>query len=143
MNKLLTLIAILVLFSCKKDEPYSTTPEIEFISLTPSSTDEFSNNITLKISYKDGDGDIGYVDPDIYSLFIKDARLPRADEYHVQPLTPPDQPIQIEGELSINLAGLFVLGSDSTETTRFTVKLRDRAGNWSNEVVSTNITVTK
>ena len=143
MNKLLAIFCIVFLFSCKKDEPYSTTPEIEFISLTPSSTPEFSQNVTLKISYKDGDGDIGYEDPDAYSLFIKDARLPQADEYHVQPLTPPDQAIQIEGELSINLAGLFVLGSDSTESTKFTVKLRDRAGNWSNEVVTSNITIKK
>jgi hypothetical protein len=61
----------------------------------------------------------------------------------IQPLTPPSSKIQIEGELQINLAGLFVLGSDSTETTSFTVKLKDRAGNWSNEVTTSSITVNK
>ena len=145
MNKLILIsLSIILLFSCKKDdEAYSDIPEIEFISLTPSSTSEFSSNIKLIISYKDGDGDIGTDDPDEYTLLIHDSRLPDADEHHIQPLTPPSSKIQIEGELQINLAGLFVSGSDSTETTSFTVKLKDRAGNWSNEVTTSSITVNK
>ena len=145
MNKLILIsLSIILLFSCKKDdEAYSDIPEIEFVSLTPSSTSEFSSNIKLIISYKDGDGDIGTDDPDEYTLLIHDSRLPDADEHHIQPLTPPSSKIQIEGELQINLAGLFVLGSDSTETTSFTVKLKDRAGNWSNELTTSSITVNK
>lgn len=132
-----------MVFACKKEEKYSNTPAIEFVSLSPSSTTEFSRNIKLVISYKDGDGDIGTDDPDAYTLLIKDARLPNADEFHIQPLTPPGSAIQIEGELNISLPGLFVLGTDSTETTSFNVKLKDRAGNWSNEVSTSSITVTK
>lgn len=147
MNKLhyisLLFGITLVFTSCKKEEKYSEVPEIEFVSLTPSSTSEFSQNIVLKLTYKDGDGDIGNEDPDIYSLYVKDSRLPRADEYHVKPLTPPDQNLQIEGELTIRLSGIFILGSDSTESTKFTVKLKDRAGNWSNEVVTSSIKVSK
>ena len=141
---ILVSLSVLLLFSCKKDdEPFSSTPAIEFVSLSPKTTSEFSSNINLVISYQDGDGDIGTNDPDEYTLLIKDARLPAADELHIQPLTPPDQPIQIEGELNINLSGLFVLGTDSTETTTFSIKLRDRAGNWSNEVTTSSITVKK
>lgn len=145
MNKLIIFsLSLLVLFSCKKeDEAYSETPEIEFVSLTPKTTSEFSQDIKLVISYKDGDGDIGTDDPDEYTLLIHDSRLPAADEYHIQPLTPPDQSIQIEGDLKINMAGLFVLGSDTTESTSFTVKLRDRAGNWSNTITTSTITVNK
>lgn len=145
MNRLIIIsLSVLLLFSCKKDdEAYSTTPEIEFVSLTPKTNSEFSQNIKLVISYKDGDGDIGTDDPDEYTLLIHDSRLPAADEYHIQPLTPPNTSIQIEGELNINLAGLFVLGSDSTESTTFKVKLKDRAGNWSNEVTTSSITVNK
>lgn len=140
----LFIISLLLILSCKKeDETYSTTPEIEFISLTPSTTPEFSQDVRLVIKYKDGDGDIGTEDPDSYSLFVKDARLPNADEYHVQPLSPPGSNIQIEGELKIKLAGLFVIGTDSTEKTSFKVKLKDRAGNFSNEISTTSITITK
>ena len=139
-----TAFTLLLVFSCKKEEEkYSTTPEIEFVSLTPSSTAEFSQNVRLVLKYKDGDGDIGTEDPDSYSLFVKDARLPKADEYHVQPLSPPGSNIQIEGELSVKLAGLFVIGSDSTENTSFKVKLKDRAGNFSNEITTSKITITK
>ena len=136
-------LGIILFFSCKKDDKYSNTPEIEFISLSPNSTNEFSEPVNLKISYKDGDGDIGTNDPDDYTLHIKDARLPNADEYHIQPLTPPGNELQIEGELNIVITGLFVLGSDTTETTHFNVKLKDRAGNWSNEVVTSSITIKK
>jgi len=145
MNRLILItLSIIFLFSCKKDdEVYSDTPEIEFVSLTPSATSEFSQDIKLIISFKDGDGDLGTEDPDEYTLLIHDSRLPAADEYHIQPLTPPNSSIQIEGELKINLAGLFVLGTDTSETTTFSIKIRDRAGNWSNEVISSSITVNK
>lgn len=145
MKKIIILsLCILFFVSCKKDEErYSTTPEIEFVSLTPSSTGEFSQNIRLTITYKDGDGDIGNSDPDEYSISIWDKRLPQPDEYHIQPLTPPESSIQIEGSLKVNLAGIFVLGNGNSETTTFRVKLKDRAGNWSNEITTSSITVTK
>ncbi|MEN8787759.1 MAG: hypothetical protein ABF264_03435 [Flavobacteriales bacterium] len=147
MNKILLKLILFLLslsiFGCKKDEKYSEIPEIEFVSLTPNSTTEFSQNIVLKLTYKDGDGDIGHEDPDVYALFVKDSRLPQADEYHVKPLTPPEQTLQIEGELTVRLSSIFVLGSDSTESTKYRVKLRDRAGNWSNEIETSSIQVSK
>ncbi len=141
--KLILFLLSLSIFGCKKDEKYSEIPEIEFVSLTPNSTTEFSQNIVLKLTYKDGDGDIGHEDPDVYALFVKDSRLPQADEYHVKPLTPPEQTLQIEGELTVRLSSIFVLGSDSTESTKYRVKLRDRAGNWSNEIETSSIQVSK
>ena len=141
--KLILFLLSLSIFGCKKDEKYSEIPEIEFVSLTPNSTTEFSQNIVLKLTYKDGDGDIGHEDPDVYALFVKDSRLPQADEYHVKPLTPPEQTLQIEGELTVRLSSIFVLGSDSTESTKYKVKLRDRAGNWSNEIETSSIQVSK
>lgn len=142
-NILISIAIITLIFSCKKDEKYSDIPEIEFISLTPSSTIEFKDQINLVISYKDGNGDIGTIDPDVYSIEVKDSRLPAADKYHVKPLTPPGQSLQIEGELNIVLTGLFVLGSGTSETATFKVKLQDRAGNWSNEITTSAITIKK
>jgi hypothetical protein len=139
----LTVISFLLITNCKKEEKYSTIPEIEFVSLSPSSSLEFAQNVTLTIKYKDGDGDIGTEDPDSYSLFIKDSRLPRADDYHVQPLSPPGSSLQIEGELSIKLAGLFLLGTGTSEQTSFKVRLKDRSGNFSNEITTSSITITK
>ncbi|MDA9066488.1 hypothetical protein N9K26_01655 [Flavobacteriales bacterium] len=139
----LTFLTLVLVYGCKKEEKYDIVPEIEFVSLTPSSSPEFSQNVILTIKYKDGDGDIGTEDPDIYSLYVKDSRLPQADEYHIQPLSPPESTIQIEGELNIKLAGLFVLGSNTSEKASFKVILKDRAGNFSNEITTSNITITK
>lgn len=144
MKSILYILIPVFLFSCKeKDEKYSDTPEIEFVSMTPTSTTEFQDQVRLTISYKDGNGDIGTEDPDFYSLYMKDARLSAYDEYHIQPLSPPDQTLQIEGELDVVVTGLFILDTVNSETTSFSIKIRDRAGNWSNEVQSSTLTINK
>lgn len=143
-----SLYYILALFtftilSCKKKEPLPETPVIGFISMTPSSTVEFQNQVVIRICYQDGNGDLGTDDPDATSIYVKDKRLPAADEYHLQPLTPPDNNLQIQGELDIVLTGLFVIDTVSSETTTFKIKLKDRAGNFSNEIETPNLTITK
>lgn len=145
MKSILYILIPVILFSCKKkeEERYPDTPDIEFIGMTPTSTIEFQDQIKITISYKDGNGDLGTEDPDFYSLLIKDARLGAADEYHILPLSPPDQTLQIEGELDVVLTGLFILDTVNSETTSFSLKIRDRAGNWSNEVQTGILTINK
>ena len=144
MKKIIYLLIPVVLLSCEKDEEkYSDIPEIEFVSMNPTSTIEFEDQVKIRISYQDGDGDLGTEDPDYYSLLIKDARLTDYDEYHILPLSPPDQTLQIEGEFDIVLTGLFVLDTVNSETTSFLVKIRDRAGNWSNEIQTGSLTINK
>jgi hypothetical protein len=137
------ILSTLLFLSCKKEEKYSEIPEIEYLSMTPNSTIEFQDRVCLTISYQDGDGDIGTEDPDYYSLFVKDARLGNYDEYHILPLTPPNNTLQIEGELNIVLTGLFILDTNTSQTTSFSIKIRDRAGNWSNEVQTGALTINK
>jgi hypothetical protein len=136
MKSILYILIPIITFSCNKEEEekYSDTPEIAFIGMTPTSTTEFQDQVRITITYQDGNGDLGTADPDYYSLFIKDARLSAYDNYHIQPLSPPDQSLQIEGELDVVLTGLFVLDTINSESTSFSIKIRDRAGNWSNEV---------
>ena len=145
MKSILYILIPVILFSCKKDEEekYPDTPAIEFVGMTPTSTTEFQDQVRITISYQDGNGDIGTADPDYYSLFVKDARLGAYDNYHIQPLSPPDQTLQIEGELDVVLTGLFVLDTVGSETTSFSIKIRDRAGNFSNEVQTGSLTISK
>jgi hypothetical protein len=137
------ILSTLIFLSCKKEEKYSEIPEIEYLRMTPSSTIEFQDRVYITISYQDGDGDIGTDDPDYYSLFVKDARLGNYDEYHILPLTPPDNVLQIEGELNIVLTGLFILDTNTSQSTSFSIKIRDRSGNWSNEVQTGSLTINK
>jgi hypothetical protein len=63
------------------------------------------------------------------------------DYYHIPPQTPNNQQLDIEGVFQINPNALFILGNAKEETTTYTIKIRDRAGNWSNEVVTSPIVI--
>ena len=135
--ELIIIVASLVLASCKKDENEITVyPEILFESISHSEVVQFENNVSISFSYKDGDGDLGYQDPDTYSLRIKDARLEDYDWFHIPPLTPDLLPLNIEGTFTVELQPLFLLGNGNQETTTFTLQVKDRAGNWSNQLVT-------
>lgn len=128
-------------FSCKKDKPLPKEPSIELVSVTPSNIEQFKDSIEVTIKYKDGDGNLGDVSPDVYSLMVKDSRLVNADWYHIPPLAPLDVEIRIEGTLKIKLNTMFLLGNGSQEFATLTIKLKDRTGNWSNEIITPQIII--
>jgi hypothetical protein len=133
---------LLLTLACKKEEGPPVVPEITLLSVAPTTVVQFGEEVQVRISYKDGDGDLGRVDADDFSIWVKDARLATADGYHVQPLAPIGSSVAIEGELTIVLRPLFLLGNGSEEATKYTLELQDRAGNWSNEVVTPEIIIT-
>ena len=138
----LLVIFVVLTFACKKkEEQLSPEPEIELISVTPTEMVQFESGVTVILKYKDNNGDLGFEDPDELSLSAKDSRLEVADWYHIPPLSPPDHELKIEGELKVELKKLFLLGNGSQEITTFTIKIKDREGNWSNEIITPAITV--
>jgi hypothetical protein len=96
----------------------------------------FQNSLQITLDYIDENGDIGYQDPDAYSLRVKDSRLEEFDWYHIPPLTPEMEELNISGSFTVELNSLFLLGNASQETTTFTLQLKDRSGNWSNQITS-------
>jgi len=138
--KILIGLAI-ILYGCKKEEP-SELPEIEYISISQTEVEEFNNQIEVVIGYKDFNGDLGTMDADDLTLRVKDARLSEFDWYHVPPLTPDLQELEIEGEFSVTLNPLFLLGNGMEESTSFTIQLQDRARNWSNQVNTPTVLIT-
>lgn len=137
MKKLLIYLSCsLLLFACKKEETVNEVPEITFVSISETTVLNFENNVQITIEYKDENGDIGYQDPDTYSLRVKDSRLEEVDWYHIPPLTPDLQELNISGRFTVELNSLFLLGNASQETTTFTLQLKDRSGNWSNQISS-------
>jgi hypothetical protein len=131
-----------MLHGCKKDE-VSDVPAITLENVSDYSVVEYDNAIEVTINYEDHQGDIGTTDPDEHSLFVSDERFVELDGYHIDPLTPDLQPLHIRGSLRVSLRPLFIMGTDSTETTRLTFELHDRAGNVSNRVMSEEITILK
>jgi hypothetical protein len=63
------------------------------------------------------------------------------DWYHVPPLSPVGSNVTIEGDLTIKISSLFLLGNGSQEFTSFTIKVQDRAGNWSEEITTPQVTI--
>lgn len=138
-------LTALVLTGCKEESApaVSEVPFISVQSITPTTVKEFSDSIEILLTYEDGDGDIGYVDADVYALTVRDSRLPLADPYYVPPLAPPNEEIHIKGILKVKLKNTFLLGSGGNEITFFELQLTDRAGNKSNVVTTEQITITQ
>jgi hypothetical protein len=67
--------------------------------------------------------------------------LNTADGYHIQPLAPPDTEVPIQGELSVVLTPLFLLGSSEQEVMTYTFHVEDRSGQRSNSITTVPITI--
>lgn len=146
MKKEIYILSILFLAafnSCKKDAETSNVPVIKLISVSSTTVKQFTDSLSITFEYTDGDGDIGNINPDENNLQIKDKRLAKADYYFVKPLAPPNSDIKIKGNLVVQLKNTFLLGTTNSEVTTFELKLRDRKGNWSNTILTPNITITK
>ena len=139
------LFFILILFgSCRKEGITNyATPKISIVDISATTVQQFEETVTVTIAYEDGDGDLGDPHPDTLSLYVHDSRLKDPDRYHVPPLAPPDHTLTIKGEIDVTLLSPFLLGNGSFETVNYALKIRDRAGNWSNEVTTETITIKK
>lgn len=123
-----------LLIGCSKEEDisYANVPEIQLLGVSHDTIRQYEDALVIRISYKDGNGDIGFEDPQQYALFVRDVRLEAFDGFYVGPLAPPDVSVPIQGELTIEFPSLFLFGNGAVEQTRFEIKMFDRAGNESN-----------
>ena len=150
MNKLIYTLLFISLFACKKEkgnEPLpaiSSTPEITGVTINSTSINQF-DDLLFSISYIDGNGDLGTDDADAKSIFITDKRDNTIiHEFHLQPLAPIGQSIAIQGVLKVTLENVILLSQlNSSESVQFEVKIKDRAGNFSNATTTSNITIIK
>ncbi len=137
-------ICLLLLSACEKSaNNYSSTPFIRLTDIQPSTLKEFEQKVQLSIEFRDAEGDIGSYDPNIYDLEVLDQRLTEPDYYHLIPLAPEGTQINLTGLLQIELKNTFLLGNADQESVSYEIRLRDRAGNWSNQITSPPITVHK
>lgn len=133
------LLFVSFLLACESEVPFgpfSNEPLLHELWLSPDSLREHGDSLFIWVEYEDANGDIGFSSADQKSLWVKDSRLEEADLYHIAPLTPIGTSVHIQGRLKINLGSLFLISNDEEEQIVFQVKLRDREGNWSNELSS-------
>jgi hypothetical protein len=149
MKNITLLLSVLFIFpflnGCK--EVVNTTgnpvPRIALVKIAPTEVKQFVDSLKITFTYEDGDGDLGNDNADINSLEVQDERLAKPDYYYVPPMAPVGEKIRIKGQMTMNLRNVFLLGTGNIETTSFTVRIQDRAGNWSNPIKTPEVTITR
>ena len=137
------LIGVTLLFSCEKDEAISNVPQISFESISPTTAQEYEDEIIITISYFDEDGDLGENDPNVKNLFLTDNRNNITYEFRIQQLSPDNSTITIEGNLDISLSSTGITDSSNSQIVTFDIYVVDRANHQSNIVTSNPITIIK
>ena len=143
MKKLLYILILIVLFSCKKEEEVSEVPAIVFESISPNTAQEYTDDIIITISYTDGDGDLGENNPDINNLFVEDNRNGIEYKFRIPELSPSGSTITIEGNFNITINGTGITDSSSSQSVNYDIYVKDRAENTSNKVTTSSITIQK
>ncbi|MEY3442369.1 MAG: hypothetical protein RLZZ519_650 [Bacteroidota bacterium] len=145
-KSLLLPLAFLLLVACDDAPVFPNEPEISFVSITPTAATQFTaDEISLTIHYQDGDGDLGYEGDPTNNLFIEDMRAAYAGDsarfsaFPFESLTPDTRKPSIQGEISVLLT--TPPWEPTQEPLTYRVYIVDRAGNVSNRILTTPITV--
>ena len=151
------IILLFLQFACKKNNPVSSVPTIEFVTLSKDTIiqgRQLNDSLIITLNFEDGDGDIGYED-NMANIFIKDSRDDFIKEY-ASPVIPISGAANgVSGEIRIlittlfNVCCIFDNGQDpctkgiSQPFNEFTyaIFIEDREGNRSNEVSTSTITL--
>jgi hypothetical protein len=144
LNIVFFILLIISINSCKKEiDKWEATPEIEFISISPQSMQEYAQSIVITIKYKDGDGDLGQNNTDAPNTFVTDMRNGTLYTFRTQQLAPDNATIPITGQLNITIPTTWILSNANSESVSYTVYLKDRSGNQSNTITTSSVTLTK
>ncbi|HCK21940.1 MAG TPA: hypothetical protein DHW15_07210, partial [Bacteroidetes bacterium] len=85
---------------------------------------------------------LGFSNPDSNSLFVVDTRIFTVEDFFVPMLAPEGSSVAIQGVLRVVLDRTILVDPDaSEEQVQFQVFIRDRAGQYSDIVVTPFITV--
>ncbi len=141
---LLLIFGLFLITSCNKDDNQEVgdTPVIMFESISPGTAKAYSDSVVIRVQYEDGNGDLGENNTTESNAFVTDTRSGLEYQFRIRQLAPNDANIHIRGSLNIVVPQVAFIGSGSSETATFKVKIEDRAGNMSNEITTTAITVT-
>ncbi|MGE0634900.1 MAG: hypothetical protein AB7P01_00560 [Bacteroidia bacterium] len=139
----LVFLVSVVLVACKKADETGPIPEIEFISVTPQNVQEYTDSLVFTIKYRDGDGDLGENTSGAENFFLADSRNNVIYKFRIPQLAPDNSNIIIEGNLNVTLANTAIIDGSSSQTFTYSIYVKDRAGNQSNTVVTSPVTVTQ
>lgn len=154
LPKLGIAVWLVALVSCQKQPDYPIQPVIELETLSKLEMVQNAANIdsiTIVLNYTDGDGDLG-TDGNEYNVFLKDSRTGLESFYRIPQLPQNGGSSGISGQIELinyTTCCIFTDGqppctpstSTPTNTMYYTIYIKDRAGNISNEVITPEITL--
>jgi hypothetical protein len=134
----LIVMAILV-NGCIKFKTFPPTPVITFKSMSVTEVKQGQTPIKIIFNFTDGDGDIGLTQQDTSKdILILDLRRgnpvfsPIQYDYRMPYVTPEGNNKSISGELAIDIPNTFCRPGLTVDTLRYSIQIKDRAGNKSN-----------
>jgi hypothetical protein len=161
IRQIFLFLLILVLSDCKKRPTFPASPEITFLELKKQKTQGSSglkDSVTITLSFKDGDGDLGSYETQnyfadllakqegVFKKIIKNDTIP--DVYldkngTFPPLNPDGRQGPIEGTLSYGVSTELAkyFGDSSSVSVKFKVYIKDNAGHSSNTIETPEITI--
>ncbi|MCD8540187.1 MAG: hypothetical protein LRY55_10755 [Leadbetterella sp.] len=157
------LFSATFLGSCFNVPDYPDAPEIEFADIASilrvdELTGGYKDSVVISVKFRDGDGDLGYVQREIDSLaragggqnfLVRQFRRVNGRYVAYEPLESQsgyfhrlsgDKPGPIEG--TIHYSGIQVYHSFypyAKDTVKFEIYIRDRAGNISNTIMTDSV----
>lgn len=134
-------VIVFTISACQKLNDVSEVPEIEFISVTPNVVTEYADSLVFTISYRDGDGDLGENNTDDNNMYVQDSRNQVTYGFRIQQLAPDGANIAIQGNINVTLGSTAIVNGGNSESVNYTIWVVDRAGNESNKVQSSTVTV--
>jgi hypothetical protein len=146
MSGKILLFAFVILLSsaCKKEKiEFDPIPKIEFLGITPTTANEYTDSVTVTIKYNDGDGDLGENSTGVKNCFVTDNRIGITYEFRIKQLAPDGAAIPIEGNLNIELGGQGITNNSTQQSASYTIYIKDRAGHQSNSITTSAITIRK
>ena len=117
------------------------SPFLLFESISPTTAQEYTDDIIIAISYSDIDGDLGQNDPDIHNLFVEDNRNGIVYQFRIPHLAPDNNSIAIEGDFNITINGSGITDESFSQQVNYAIYVNDRAGNKSNIITTSTITI--
>lgn len=149
---LLVLSSWLAWTGCQPPPIYDDIPNISWNSFSKDTIPQFSGFVTFRVDFTDGDGDIGKSgnnDTTQHLIIIDSRRTPNDTLYYQIPTIAAQGIVSgISGTIEVDVSTLccldpnnpFILCQDvpaTYEPVTFTVRIKDNAGRWSNEIQTT------
>ena len=143
-KSILFFFIILINFSCNKKSSQSTPPKITFNKLSTAYFPSGYGNAKVSIFFNvlDEEGDVGFNEENIY---LVDSRSPNDTLKYISPAIPTNGNASLKALFETQIEGGFLIArKDSpihyeTDTLFWTISLKDKAGNRSNFITTTDL----